>query len=109
MPSTGNHVWAAITPAKCAAPPAPAIITRIPRPAALRAKSVVASGVRCAERTCASLGTRSPSSVSTQWRIISQPDELPIRVATSGEDLAAIDQVVLRNARLVKWFLLAGT
>ena len=36
-PITGSVVCAAITPARCAAPPAPAMITRMPRSAALRA------------------------------------------------------------------------
>ena len=54
-PSTGRRVCPAMTPAKCAAPPAAAMITCRPRSTALRANSVVASGVRCAERTCASL------------------------------------------------------
>src|SRR6267378_797676 len=81
-PSTGTTVCAAITPAKCAAPPAPAIITRSPRSPALRANSAVASGVRWAESTRDSLGTPSSLRVSTAWRIVSQSDLLPITTAT---------------------------
>jgi len=50
-PMTGIVVSAAITPARCAAPPAPAMMTLIPRPAALRAYSEVRAGDRCAEVT----------------------------------------------------------
>src|SRR5947209_18178658 len=57
-------------------------MTRSPRPAAFRAKSAVASGERCAERTCDSLGTPNSLSVSTAWRIVSQSDLLPITTAT---------------------------
>jgi hypothetical protein len=50
-PITGSVVCAAITPARCAAPPAPAMITRMPRSAALLAYSAVRDGERCAEVT----------------------------------------------------------
>ena len=49
MPITGRMVCEAITPARCAAAPAPAIIILMPRPAAEAANFVVRSGVRCAE------------------------------------------------------------
>src|SRR5207244_11007689 len=62
------------------------MITRNPRSAAFRAKSAVASGVRCAERTLCSLGTPSSSSSATEWRIVSQSDLLPMITATSAED-----------------------
>ena len=51
-PMTGNGVTDASMPGRCAAPPAPAMMTRIPRPAALG--GVVGhqpAGVRCAETT----------------------------------------------------------
>ena len=56
-PITGRIVFAATTPARCAAPPAPAIIARSPRPAALAEYSRVMSGVRCADMTRTSCGT----------------------------------------------------
>src|SRR5438270_9880037 len=65
------------------------MITRSPRSDALRAKSVVCSGVRCAERTCASLATPSESRVSTACRIVSQSDLLPITTATKADDFFA--------------------
>src|SRR5690606_29399142 len=46
-PSTGNAVLDASMPGRCAAPPAPAMIARSPRPAALAAYSNRTSGVRC--------------------------------------------------------------
>src|SRR6266566_1028343 len=83
-PRTGRRVSPATTPARCAALPAPVIMTCSPRSSALRAKSAVASGVRCAERMRCSLAMPSSLSVSTQWRIVSQSDLLPIRTATRG-------------------------
>src|SRR6266513_5928966 len=103
MPSTGNHVWAAITPARCAAPPAPAIITRIPRSAALRAKSVVASGLRCAERILCSLGTASSSRSWTEWRIVSQSDALPMTTATNAGDFDLAIQIKINFKEAVSF------
>src|SRR5439155_1537355 len=85
-PSTGSTVCAAITPAKCAAPPAPAMMTRSPRSAALRANSAVASGVRCAESTRDSLGRPSSSSISTACRIV----ETVVRCRVGQERTATV-------------------
>jgi len=60
-PRTGTIVFAATIPGKCAAPPAAAMITSMPRDYAVDAYSNIQSGVRCAETTLASCGT--PSSV----------------------------------------------
>ena len=46
---TGNVVSAAITPARCAAPPAPAMTTLTPRCFSPREYSLVRAGERCAE------------------------------------------------------------
>ena len=64
MPRTGSVVCAAATPARWAAPPAPATITSIPRDAAEDTYSVVSRGVRCADSTRLSLATPNFSSVS---------------------------------------------
>src|SRR5690606_16437661 len=48
-PRTGSVVWAATMPGRWAAPPAPAMMTRIPRPSADSAYSAISFGVRCAE------------------------------------------------------------
>ena len=47
-PITGSDVIDAVMPGRCAAPPAPAMITRRPRSAARCAYSYITSGVRCA-------------------------------------------------------------
>src|SRR5437667_1132961 len=86
------------------------MITRNPRSAAFRAKSAVASGVRCAERTLCSLGTPSSSSSSTEWRIVSQSDLLPMITATSAEDFDLGIEITVGEAvsfpyKVVKRFL----
>jgi hypothetical protein len=48
-PNTGNTVFEAVIPGRCAAPPAPAMITSMPRASALEAYSNRRSGVRWAE------------------------------------------------------------
>ena len=58
-PITGSTVCAATIPGRWAAPPAPAMITRIPRPAACFAYSVSRSGVRWADTIVSSYGTPS--------------------------------------------------
>ena len=50
-PITGKIVFAATTPARCAAPPAAAITTLSPRDSALLAHSKASCGVRCALMT----------------------------------------------------------
>ncbi len=75
---------AAATPARCAAPPAPATRTSSPRPAALVTYSEVSFGVRWAESTRLSLGTPNFASVSETFFMTSQSDFEPIRIPTSG-------------------------
>ena len=53
-PITGSGVRLATMPGKCAAPPAPAMMTRRPRAAAVRPYRAMSIGVRCAETTRAS-------------------------------------------------------
>src|SRR5207248_2874464 len=81
-PITGSVVSAAITPARCAAPPAPATITRIPRLAALRANSLVRAGERCAEAMSISYAMPKPSSALATSRMTSRSESLPITIAT---------------------------
>ena len=50
-PMTGSTVFAVMTPARCAALPAAAMITPKPFCSASRAKRTQASGVRCADKT----------------------------------------------------------
>mmetsp|Transcript_23676 Transcript_23676/g.51961 ORF Transcript_23676/g.51961 Transcript_23676/m.51961 type:complete len:220 (+) Transcript_23676:1116-1775(+) len=80
-PTTGRGVMAATIPGKWAAPPAPAMMTLIPRWCAVLAYSIMRSGVRCADTTVSSRGT--PNSSST-WaaafmvaRSLSEPMMMP--------------------------------
>ena len=89
-PRTGSTVFAAVTPARCAAPPAAAIITSRPRSAALDAYSKSRSGVRCAEMISAFYGTLNSSSCAAACCIVSQSDLLPMIIPTSGFVFALI-------------------
>src|SRR2546427_5199803 len=89
-PITGRVVCAAITPARWAAPPAPAMITRMPRPAALRAYSAVRSGERCAEVTAISYAMPNSSRALPASRMISRSESLPMTIETS--DLLMFDE-----------------
>ena len=53
-PITGSGVTDASMPGRCAAPPAPAMITRRPRASADEPYSIISRGIRCAETTSAS-------------------------------------------------------
>src|SRR5262249_35225292 len=83
-PSTGRSVLAAATPARCAAPPAPAMSTSIPRASAPETYSSTRAGVRWADMTRTSWGMASASSAREAWLIVSQPDFEPVMMATSG-------------------------
>jgi hypothetical protein len=83
-PSTGSRVWAATMPGRWAAPPAPAMITAIPRSRAPWANSAIQSGVRWAETTWHSWGTPNRVSISSAWRRVSQSDLLPMMTLTRG-------------------------
>jgi hypothetical protein len=83
-PKTGKTVCEAVMPGRCAAPPAPAIITSTPRHSACLANSKSKSGVRCAETTRVSCATPKSFKTSDAFRIVSQSDVLPIIIATSG-------------------------
>src|SRR5882724_4456756 len=83
-PRMGSVVWAAAMPGRWAAPPAPAIITSMPRASAPEANSANQAGVRCAETMRHSCGTPNRVSTSSAWRIVSQSDLLPMITATSG-------------------------
>ena len=53
-PMTGSGVTEASMPGRCAAPPAPAMITRRPRLSADEPYSIISCGIRCADTTSAS-------------------------------------------------------
>src|SRR5436305_8232857 len=96
-PSTGRRVWAATIPGRWAAPPAPAMITWIPRPSAPRANSAIQSGVRWAETTWHSWGTPKRVSISSAWRRVSQSDLLPMMTLTRGGSSGRIRALVKKE------------
>ena len=83
-PSTGKRVFAAVMPGRCAAPPAPAIITSRPRSTALDAYSNSRSGVRWAETTRTSNPTPRASRVVVVCDIVGQSDLDPMMTPTNG-------------------------
>ncbi len=83
-PMTGRGVREAVIPGRCAAPPAPAIITSIPLEAADLAYSNIRSGVLCAETTLASYGIPRDLRTSAASLITGQSLLLPIIMPTSG-------------------------
>src|SRR3989338_5607319 len=80
-PMTGKVGCAAITPAKAAAPPAPAIITFIPFLRASLENFATASGVRCADKTLTSYSSLNSFNKFTASLIVSKSDWLPITIA----------------------------
>mmetsp|Transcript_14582 Transcript_14582/g.62507 ORF Transcript_14582/g.62507 Transcript_14582/m.62507 type:complete len:261 (+) Transcript_14582:141-923(+) len=83
-PITGRGVIAATMPGRCAAPPAPAMMHRNPRPAALLAYSNMRSGVRCAETTVTSTPMPKLSSVSAAAAIVGRSESEPMMMPTEG-------------------------
>ena len=83
-PMTGSVVPAAITPGSAAAMPAPAMITRSPRPAASLAKVSTSRGVRCAERALISKGISISSRKRAAFSITGRSDVLPMMMLTIG-------------------------
>ncbi|MPN39870.1 hypothetical protein SDC9_187404 [bioreactor metagenome] len=83
-PITGSVVIDAITPGKCAAIPAAAIITFIPRVWALLANCSTASGVRCADSAFISNGTSISSKNRAAFSITGKSDVLPIIILITG-------------------------
>ena len=71
-------------PGRCAAPPAPAMITRRPRPAASLPYWIISAGIRCADTTSASYGTPNSARALTAASITGQSESLPITTPTSG-------------------------
>ena len=83
-PSTGTGVSDAVMPGRCAAPPAPAIITFSPRDFADLAYWYRRSGVRCAETILVSKGTCNSSRISAAFLSVGQSDWLPMMIPTLG-------------------------
>src|SRR5579872_5027355 len=83
-PITGRLVREAIIPGRWAAPPAPAIMTFRPRPAASHAYLTMRCGVRWAETTVSSKGISNSSSISAAAFMIVRSLSLPMITPTSG-------------------------
>ena len=83
-PITGSAVIAATIPGRCAAPPAPAIITRSPRAAADLAYSTSRSGVRCAETIVSSYGVWKRSRMRAAGNITGRSESEPMMTPTRG-------------------------
>src|SRR5882762_6722768 len=83
-PRTGRTVFDAVIPGRCAAPPAPAMMTSMPRFSALEAYLKSRSGVRCAETTRVSCGTPSSPSVLETNFMVSQSEPEPMMIPTRG-------------------------
>ena len=83
-PRTGRTVFDAVIPGRCAAPPAPAMMTSMPRFSALEAYLKSRSGVRCAETTRVSCGTPSSPSVLETNFMVSQSEPEPMMMPTRG-------------------------
>ena len=76
-----RDVIAAIMPGRCAAPPAPAIMTLKPAARAPSAKATMRCGVRCAETIRTSQAMSSAPSTAAASDIVSQSDWLPMTIA----------------------------
>ena len=84
-PNTGSSVLAATMPGRCAAPPAPAMITCKPR--ACRARRILDHPDPACDaptRPSHSCATPKRVSISAACRIVSQSDLLPMMMPTSG-------------------------
>ena len=83
-PITGRSVHAATTPGRCAAPPAAAMTTLIPRDRAVIAHSITPRGLRCAEQTFTSCVKPRSSSTLTQDSMSGRSDFEPRMTPTTG-------------------------
>src|SRR4249919_3317834 len=96
-PMTGSSVYAAITPGRAAALPAPAMMTRTPRNAAVDAYSATPRGSRCAESTFISKVIARSSSSSAAACMTSLSDSEPIRIPTCGPSVSSSAQRCLTS------------
>src|SRR6478752_6477060 len=96
-PITGSSVYAAITPGRAAALPAPAMMTRTPRRAAVDAYSATPRGSRCAESTFISNVIARSSSSSAAACMTSLSDSEPMRIPTCGPSVSSSAQRCLTS------------
>src|SRR3954452_18303405 len=96
-PMTGSSVYAAMTPGSAAALPAPAMMTRTPRSAAVEAYSATPRGSRWAESTFISKVIARSSSSSAAACMTSLSDSDPIRIPTCGPSVSSSAQRCLTS------------
>ena len=77
-------MWAATTPARCAAPPAAAMIAFMPFAFAAPVQAMTAAGVRCADMAFASYAIPNSSSTLAAGFMVSQSEAEPITIPTCG-------------------------
>src|SRR5713226_2052931 len=97
-PRTGRTVFEAVMPGRWAAPPAPAMMTSMPRFSAVEAYSKSRSGVRWAETTRVSCGTPRALRVLEANFMVSQSEPDPMMMPTRGlrdDDLSLVLAVML--------------
>jgi hypothetical protein len=99
-PSTGSAVIDAVIPGRCAAPPAPAMMTFSPRPAAALAYALIRSGVRWADMILLSWGTPRALRISDAGFSVGQSDWLPMMTPTSGSEVGGFGAGMLPKTRL---------
>ena len=97
-PKTGRAVAAAVTPAKCAAIPAPQMKTCVPAASACATQTRWRSGVRWAETTRARHSTPSSSKTEAAASIAFQSDLLPIQISTRAPGPLALFAATRRFA-----------
>ena len=96
MPITGKVVWAAKTPAKCAAFPAAAMMTPKPFSRAVLENSAAASGVRWADITRTSTGIPKDFSRLMAGATVGKSLSLPMITATF---LLIFNPILSKNKR----------
>src|SRR6478672_8385353 len=96
-PITGSSVYAAITPGRAAALPAPAMMTRTPRSAAVEEYSATPRGSRWADSTFISNVIARSSSSSAAACMTSLSDSDPIRIPTCGPSVSSSAQRCLTS------------
>ena len=84
IPTTGRFDSEAIIPGRCAAPPAPAMITRTPRDSASSQKRFISFGVRWADTMSVSNGTLNWSKIRAASRIPGRSESDPMSTDTNG-------------------------
>lgn len=96
-PMTGSGLTEASIPGRWAAPPAPAMIARSPRPSACSPYAIISRGIRWAETTSTSYATPNSSRALAAASMTGQSESEPITMPTTGAaEAAGADGEVIR-------------